>query len=56
MFSKKFLIALELFSLVSIAGDWALSTVKNPEQQLIPLIEKFIRKTAVNYGIYFNIT
>jgi len=41
MFSKKFLITLALFSLVSIAGGWALSAVKNSEQQLIPLTDYF---------------
>ena len=41
MFNKKFLIILSLFSLLSIAGGWALSAVKNQESRLIPLMNIF---------------
>ena len=45
MFNKKLLIVITIFSLVSVAGGWALSAARNQKQRLIPLVDFF--KTPV---------
>jgi dipeptidyl aminopeptidase/acylaminoacyl peptidase len=51
MFNKIVFILVSLFSLVSVAGSWALSAAKNQEPRLIPLTDFFKNPAMTNFAL-----
>ena len=54
MFNKKLFILVSLFSLVSVAGAWALSAVRNQEPRLIPLTDFFKNPAMIDFTLSPN--
>lgn len=54
MFNKKLFILVSLFSLVSVAGAWALSAVRNQEPRLIPLTDFFKNPAMTDFTLSPN--
>ena len=51
MFNKKLLIVITIFSLVSVAGGWALSAARNQKQRLIPLVDFFKNPVMTDFTL-----
>jgi dipeptidyl aminopeptidase/acylaminoacyl peptidase len=51
MFTKKLLIVLTIFSLVSVAGGWVLSAARNHKQRIIPLTDFFKNPVMTDFTL-----